>query len=114
MRMPGWFDLSTLDKLSDSRHDDEKGLLESISAVDSLIQAEIDSGIPESRIILGGFSQGGAVAVLGGLTGKRKLGGVIGLSTWVPLNHKVQEVRNDNNDNEDKDDDSERDIGEDD
>ncbi|ORY33132.1 Phospholipase/carboxylesterase/thioesterase [Naematelia encephala] len=92
MSMPGWFDLSTLDKLSDSNYDDEKGLLASVSAVDALIQAEIDSGIPENRIVLGGFSQGGAIAILSALTTKRKLAGVVGLSTWVPLNHKVPQM----------------------
>ena len=91
-RMPGWFDLSTLDKLTDSAHDDEKGMLASVKAVDGLIQAEVDAGIPESRIIVGGFSQGGAISILTGLTSKRKLGGVIGLSCWVTLNHKIQEV----------------------
>lgn len=92
MSMPGWFDLSTLDKLTDSQYDDEKGLMNSIASIDSLIQAEVDAGVPENRIILGGFSQGGAVAILGGLTTKRKLGGVIALSTWLPLNHKIKEV----------------------
>lgn len=92
MRMPGWFDLSTLDKLTDSRHDDEKGLLTSVAAIDALVQAELDAGIPENKIIVGGFSQGGAVAMLYGLTSGRKLAGVAALSTWVVLNHKVMEV----------------------
>lgn len=92
MRMPSWFDLATLDKLTDSQYDDERGLLQSIAAVDSLIQAEVDAGIPEDKIFLGGFSQGGAVAVYGGLTSKRRLGGIVGLSTWIPLNHKVPQV----------------------
>lgn len=92
MRMPGWFDLATLDKLTDSIHDDEKGMLESVKAVDNLIQAEVDAGIPENKIIVGGFSQGGAISVLSGLTTKRKLGGIIGLSCWVTLNHKIKEV----------------------
>jgi lysophospholipase-2 len=92
MACPGWFDLATLDKLTDSAHDDEKGMLQSVKSVDALIQAEVDSGIPENRIIVGGFSQGGAISLLTGLTGKRKLGGVIALSTWVVLNHKIKEV----------------------
>ncbi len=91
--MPSWFDLSTLDRLTDSKHDDEKGMLASVAAVDALIQAEVDAGIPENRIIVGGFSQGGAVAILTALVTKRKLAGVVGLSTWIPLNHKVPQVR---------------------
>jgi predicted esterase len=39
------------------------------------------------RIVLGGFSQGGALALYSGLTGKYKLAGIIGLSCWLPL-HK--------------------------
>ncbi|ORX39168.1 Phospholipase/carboxylesterase/thioesterase [Kockovaella imperatae] len=92
MRMPSWFDLSTLDKLTDSKYDDERGLLASIASVDALIQAEVDAGIPESKIFLGGFSQGGAVAMYSGLTGKRRLGGLLALSTWIPLNHKVPQT----------------------
>ena len=92
MLCPGWFDLSTLDKLTNSEHDDEKGMMRTLKAVDALIQAEVDAGIPENRIIVGGFSQGGAMSILTGLSGKRKLGGVIALSTWIPLNHKIKEV----------------------
>ncbi|KAK1922610.1 Phospholipase/carboxylesterase/thioesterase [Papiliotrema laurentii] len=94
MRMPGWFDLATLDKLTDSIHDDEKGMMASVKAVDALIQAEVDAGVPEEKIIVGGFSQGGAISILTGLTTKRKLGGIISLSTWVPLNHKIKELTN--------------------
>ena len=92
MSMPGWFDMAQLENLSDSKYDDEAGLLKSVAAIDALIQSEVDAGIPEDKIILGGFSQGGAISVLSGLIGKRKLGGVVGLSTWVTLNHKVETV----------------------
>ncbi|KAK4685898.1 phospholipase/carboxylesterase, partial [Tremellales sp. Uapishka_1] len=92
MSMPGWFDLSTLDKITNSKNDDERGLLASVSSIEALIQSEIDSGIPSERIVVGGFSQGGAVAILTGLLSKRKLGGVAALSTWVPLNHKIESM----------------------
>ena len=39
-----------------------------------------------------GFSQGGAIALLSGLVGTRDLAGIVALSTWVPLNHKLKEV----------------------
>ncbi len=67
---------------------DEPGLLRTRDYVNSLIQAEIDAGIPTNRIVLGGFSQGGAMALLTGLTAKVKLGGVVGLSCWLPLDSK--------------------------
>lgn len=92
MRMPGWFDLTSLDDLTDSQYDDEQGLIKSVEAVDKLVQAEIDSGIPENKIVVGGFSQGGAIAMLYGLTKGRDLAGMVGLSTWVVLNHKIAEV----------------------
>ncbi|WVR08963.1 acyl-protein thioesterase 1 [Kwoniella sp. DSM 27419] len=93
MSMPGWFDISTLDKLTNSAYDDEQGMNASVASVDKLIQAEVDAGISEDRIVVGGFSQGGAISILTALTSKRKLGGVIGLSTWLPLNHKAEEIK---------------------
>ncbi|WWC72965.1 uncharacterized protein I206_106929 [Kwoniella pini CBS 10737] len=96
MKMPGWFDLSSLNNLTNSKYDDEKGLLNSIEKIDNLIQNEINLGIPENKIIIGGFSQGGVISILTALTTKRKnLGGVIGLSTWLALNHKAEEIKTD-------------------
>lgn len=92
MRMPGWFDINQLDRLQDSKHDDEKGMMESVASVEALIQSEIDAGIPANKIVVGGFSQGGAIAVLLGLKTERKLAGIAALSTWVTLNHKIKEV----------------------
>ncbi len=89
-RMPGWFDVITFDRSVSPRPEDEAGILATVEAVDALIQAEVDAGIPENRIVLGGFSQGGAIAVLSQLLGKRKLAGYVSLSTWVPLAHKVE------------------------
>ncbi|WVQ81207.1 acyl-protein thioesterase 1 [Cryptococcus sp. DSM 104549] len=93
MSMPGWFDLSNLERLDNPQYDDEAGMRSALEKVDGLIQAEVDSGIPEERIVLGGFSQGGVVSMLGGLTTKRKLAGVVGLSCWVPLNHKIEQMK---------------------
>lgn len=90
--MPAWFDLHQLSNLTSSEYDDEPGLLASVASVDQLVQAEVDSGIPENKVVVGGFSQGGAIALLSGLVGGRKLAGVVGLSTWVVLNHKIEEV----------------------
>jgi predicted esterase len=49
-------------------------------------------GIKPERICIGGFSQGGAVALHAGLTSGKKLGGIIALSSWIPLHTKVTEV----------------------
>lgn len=52
-----------------------------------MIENEIKGGIPPSRILVGGFSQGGALAIYSALTFSEVLAGVVGLSCWLPL-HK--------------------------
>jgi predicted esterase len=57
-----------------------------------LIATEIASGIPSSRIVLGGFSQGGAMSIFSGVTSKDKLGGIFGLSCYLLLHNKIQSL----------------------
>lgn len=79
--------------LSDiSQSEDETGILRTQSYVHSLIAAEIAKGIPSERIILGGFSQGGAMSILSGLTAPTRLGGVFGLSCYLLLRGKVRDM----------------------
>lgn len=59
-----------------------------LAYLNELVQAEVDAGIPSERIVLGGFSQGAAMAMFAGLTGPKKLGGVVGLSGWLVLSGK--------------------------
>lgn len=61
--------------------------------VHSLIANEISLGIPANRIILGGFSQGGALAIFSALTYPQSLAGIIVLSAWLPLHQKFPAVR---------------------
>ncbi|KAG9317316.1 Phospholipase/Carboxylesterase-domain-containing protein [Chiua virens] len=92
--MPGWFDLLSWD-LGD-KHEDRDGMLDSARLIDQYIQDEINAGIPAERIVVGGFSQGGSMSLLAGLTARREdglfggkygwnLGGVAVLSGWMPL-----------------------------
>jgi lysophospholipase-1 len=74
--------------------EDEKGMLESVSDINALIAEEVNSGLDPSRIILGGFSQGGTMSLLTGLTSERKLGGLVVLSGWLPLRNKFKTVSN--------------------
>ena len=67
-------------------------MLETVRLLNQLITAEVDSGIPSERVILGGFSQGAAMSLLTGLTTERKLGGVVVLSGWLPLKDKFKAV----------------------
>jgi predicted esterase len=73
--------------------DDEPNLLQSLQTIQNLITNEIkEHQIPEQSIVLGGFSQGSVISLLTGIAGERKLGGVVALSGWVPLSHKIAEV----------------------
>ena len=67
-------------------------MLRTLSSVNQLISAEVDSGIDPGRIVIGGFSQGAAISLLTGLTSERKLGGVVSLSGWVVLRNKMKAV----------------------
>ena len=63
--MPAWFDLKSLNP---NGPEDEAGVKAAAAYVNSLIQAEIEAGIPSERIIIGGFSQGGALGLYTALT----------------------------------------------
>ena len=80
--MRAWYDIISLD--SHSRRIDEAGIVASCAAIGALIEREIERGITVDRIFLAGFSQGGAVAYLTGLTHPERLGGIVALSTYIP------------------------------
>ncbi|KAJ2944364.1 hypothetical protein O0L34_g18365 [Tuta absoluta] len=80
-RMPSWFDLRTLDATAP---EDEEGILRATTLVHALIADEVKGGVPANRILLGGFSQGGALALHAALTYPQPLAGVIALSCWLP------------------------------
>lgn len=81
-RMPAWFDLKGLDM---SAGEDAEGIQRSAASVHSLIEDELKGGIPSHRILIGGFSQGGALSLYSSLTAPHKLAGVVALSCWLPL-----------------------------
>ncbi|XP_028165601.1 acyl-protein thioesterase 1 [Ostrinia nubilalis] len=80
-RMPSWFDLRTLDATAP---EDEEGILRTTKLVHALIADEVKGGIPANRILVGGFSQGGALALHSALTYPESLAGVMSLSCWLP------------------------------
>lgn len=85
--MPAWFDVISLDWDADW---DEKGMWRSRKNINELIEKEVASGVPHENIFLIGFSQGGAVALLTGITYPRKLAGLVGLSTFLPLSEEAK------------------------
>ncbi len=86
--MRAWYDLRPpapdLTGLS-AGDEDDVGIRESEQAICALVQREITKGIPASRIILAGFSQGGAIALHTGLRYPQRLAGILALSTYLPL-----------------------------
>jgi lysophospholipase-1 len=83
------FDIKSFDFVS---NEDERGMLSTVSSVNQLISAEIDSGIDPGRIVVGGFSQGGAMSLLTAFTNERKFAGVVCLSGWVVMRSKLKGV----------------------
>ena len=80
--MRAWYDIITLD--TSSREVDEAGVLSARESIRALIEHENRRGIPNERIVLIGFSQGGAVAYMTALTHPETLAGVAALSTYIP------------------------------
>jgi phospholipase/carboxylesterase len=86
MRMRAWYDIYRLG----GGPEDEAGIRASEVAVNQIIQQQQGLGIKPERIVIAGFSQGGAIALQCALRGKARLAGVLALSTYLPLNEKLQ------------------------
>ena len=82
VRMRAWYDIRNFD--FDQRAD-ETGVRESIAQVEALIVREGERGVPPERVILAGFSQGGAIALAAGVRREAALGGIVALSTYLPM-----------------------------
>lgn len=82
MEMRGWYDITSLDP--DKNKEDVEGIEAARKSVMRLIKEQIDSGVPAQRIVLAGFSQGGAIALITGLQGNLPLGGILALSAYLP------------------------------
>jgi len=87
--MRAWYDVSFGDLEGKSRQADEQGVRESQAAIDKLIEREHQRGIASRRIVIAGFSQGGAIALQTGLRYSERLAGVMALSTYLPLASSV-------------------------
>ncbi len=82
MVMRAWYDIHDVDFV---HHEDEAGIRRSQHQLELLIAAETGHGVPADRIVLAGFSQGGAIALQAGLRHDRPLAGILALSTYLPL-----------------------------
>jgi phospholipase/carboxylesterase len=81
-RMRAWYDIMGADLV---QREDEAGLRQSLASVEALLAREKERGIPAHRIVLAGFSQGCAMALMTGVRHKERLGGIVGLSGYLPL-----------------------------
>lgn len=77
--MPAWYDISDLAL----RNADKAGIADSDALIKTLIDEQIQAGIPSEKIVIAGFSQGGAMAIHSGLRYPQKLAGIIALSCYV-------------------------------
>ena len=80
--MRAWYDIYGLTPIS---QEDAIGIAQSQLQIDALIAQEIKRGVPAARIVLAGFSQGGAIALHTALRYLQPLAGVLALSTYLPL-----------------------------
>jgi phospholipase/carboxylesterase len=95
MVMPAWYDIAGPD-LKRTRHD-EAGIRRSAASVETLIARERERGVASERIVLAGFSQGGAIALHVALRHGERLAGLIALSTYLLLEETLAAERSDAN-----------------
>ncbi|MFK8015644.1 MAG: alpha/beta hydrolase [Gammaproteobacteria bacterium] len=94
MSMRAWFDILSLDRTGPV---DEAGIMQSVTEIEALIAAELADGRSAAQIILAGFSQGGVIALHTALRYPVRLGGVMALSTYLPLHDKLAAAATDAN-----------------
>jgi phospholipase/carboxylesterase len=80
--MRAWYDVYSLGGV---RREDDAGVRRSQAGVEALVARERARGVPAARIVLAGFSQGGAIAFQTGLRHPERLAGIMALSTYLPL-----------------------------
>jgi phospholipase/carboxylesterase len=81
MRMRAWYDILQMG----GGAEDADGIRASQAAIEALIARQKKLGVPAKRIVLAGFSQGGAIVLQTGLRHAERLGGILALSTYLPL-----------------------------
>ena len=93
-RMRGWYDITSLDI---ANRDDEAGIIESGNMLARMCDDQVAQGVAANRIIVAGFSQGGAIALYAGLRYANTLGGIIALSTYLPMQQHLRQEAADAN-----------------
>lgn len=96
MLMRAWFDIQSLERLEP---EDVQGLQNSRWQIRELIEHERQAGFTLDKIMLGGFSQGGVMALYAGLSYEKPLGGIVALSCYLPMQKSFDEWRTVENQN---------------
>ena len=91
MSMRAWYDIVADDL---ARREDERGVRASQENIEALIARERARGVAANRIVLAGFSQGGAISLQTGLRHPERLAGIMALSTYVPIAATLEAERN--------------------
>ena len=86
MAMRAWYDISGQEI---AQRQDETGIRSSIVLLEELVAREVERGIACENIFLAGFSQGGAIVLAGGIRHAQRLGGIVALSTYLPMAEKT-------------------------
>lgn len=89
--MRAWYDIVSLERRGP---EDETGIRASQATIEGLIRRENERGVPSERIVLAGFSQGGALALVAGIRYPQKLAGIMGLSCYLLLADRFKAERN--------------------
>ena len=87
MQMPAWYDIYALEM---NTKEDEAGIVKITAEINALIQQQVDYGIAANKIILAGFSQGGALTLHAGLRYSKQLAGLLALSCYLPLRQQIE------------------------
>ena len=87
MKMRGWYDIKS-SNLQDM--EDVESIVKSSNLIHNYIDAEIKKGIESDKIIIAGFSQGGAIALHSGIRYPSKLAGILALSSYLPLPENLE------------------------
>jgi phospholipase/carboxylesterase len=94
LRMRAWYDILSRELV---QREDEAGLRRSLAALEELLARQKERGIAPRRIVLAGFSQGCAMALLTGVRHRERLAGIVGLSGYLPLAPTTSAERSDAN-----------------
>ena len=88
MIMRAWYDVTGFER----RDQDEPRIRQSATWIDEVVADEVARGVPHERIVLAGFSQGGAMALFAGVRSTAPLAGLICLSGYLPLHEELESV----------------------